>query len=188
MICKLELRCADCQKLFTAKKTLYYRNNFLVQQFEKIELVCDTCYKNWENYWQIKHADFREENCYYYVDVYLDNGQNFLNLDCTPMDDILVTSIDMPAQAKKQLYSLYKVWLDAQRQDLLKECTFNEEFMKTTFSCSTYGGEEYHNIAFRFNRKGELEVEKEIDEKILAQVTEAWQLSEITGNNHFKSK
>lgn len=188
MICKLELCCSDCKKKFTAKKDLYYRNDFTAQRFEDIQLICDNCYKNWEEYWQITEANFREENCYYYVDVYLKNGEQYLNLDCTPMDNIVVTSLDMPLTAKQNLFSIYIVWLDEQRKDLLKECIFNEEFMKTTFSCTTYSGEEYRNIAFRFNRKGELEVEREIDEKILTQVAEAWQLAEITGNNHFKNK
>ena len=188
MICTLNLRCSDCKMLFTAKKHLYYRNNFATQNFADIQLICDSCYNNWESFWEITSASFREENCYYYVDILLANGEEYVNLDCTPLDDIIVTNIDMPLAAKKHLFALYQLWLDEKRKDLLKECIFHEEFMKTTFTCTTYGGIEFKDIAFRFNRKGELEVEREVDTKILEQVAEAWQLYEITGNNHFKSK
>jgi len=48
--------------------------------------------------------------------------------------------------------------------------------MRTTFTCETYGGERYENIAFRFNMQGKLESEKELPDYIKEQIIVAWKM------------
>ena len=55
---------------------------------------------------------------------------------------------------------------------------FKDEFMRTTFTCETYGGEKYENIAFRFNMQGKIETEKPIPDYILEQIINAWKMYE----------
>ncbi len=64
------------------------------------------------------------------------------------------------------------------KKNVLKDCQFTDEFMRTTFTCETYGGERYENIAFRFNMQGKLESEKELPEYIQEQIIVAWKMYE----------
>jgi hypothetical protein len=50
--------------------------------------------------------------------------------------------------------------------------------MRTSFSCETYGGEKFDDIAFRFNMKGRLETEKPVPEYIIEQIITAWKIYE----------
>ena len=55
---------------------------------------------------------------------------------------------------------------------------FKDEFMRTTFTYETYGGEKSENIAFRFNMQGKIETEKPIPDYILEQIINAWKMYE----------
>ena len=50
--------------------------------------------------------------------------------------------------------------------------------MRTSFTCETYGGEKYENIAFRFNMQGKIETEKPIPDYIIEQIINAWKMYE----------
>lgn len=185
MIRSLDLQCSMCNRHFTAVDKLYYQDDFTVNDFKRIKLICSDCLQAWEDSLQVESAVFREKDCFLYVDLVLKNGERHLNLDCTPMDNIVVTGIDLPETAKQRLFEIYSEWLYEKRKDMIRECSFKDEFMRTTFSCVTFSGEKYESIAFRFNRKGELETEVPVPVAILKQVVEAWQMCELTGNNHF---
>ena len=185
MIRSLELKCSKCSQVFTAKDKLYYQDDFTVRDFKNIKLLCADCVRQWELDNQIESAVFHEKDCFLYVDLKLTSGIEYKMLDSTALDGIIVTGVDLPVNAQKHLFEIYSVWLDEQRKDKLKECSFKDEFMKTTFSCKTFSGEEYKDIAFRFNRKGELETETAVPEAILLQVIEAWNICDMTGSNHF---
>lgn len=185
MIRSLVLKCNICNKLFAANEKLYYQDDFTTTDIRLLKLICADCLLEWEESLQIDAAVFKEKDCFLYVDITLKNGQQHLNLDCTPMDDIVVTGMDLPDSSKRRLFEIYSVWLQAKRKDMLKECLFKDAFMRTTFSCTTFAGEEFRDIAFRFNRKGEFETEVPVPEKILTQVLEAWRICEITGQHHF---
>ena len=185
MIRSLDLKCSMCNKLFSANEKLYYQDDFTVNDIRQLKLLCSDCLAAWEESLQVESAVFKEKNCFLYVDITLTNGKQHSELDCTPMDDIVVTGIDLPDSSKRRLFEIYSVWLQDKRKDVIKECWFKDEFMRTTFSCITFSGEEFMDIAFRFNRKGELETETPVPDKILAQIVDAWRLCEMTGNNHF---
>ena len=51
--------------------------------------------------------------------------------------------------------------------------------MRTTFSCETYGGEKYENIAFRFNMPGQLETEKPLPAYIVEQIMIAFKMYQV---------
>ena len=185
MIRSLDLRCNLCNKLFSAHEKLYYQDDFTANDIRMLRLICAECLAKWEESLQVVSAVFKEKDCFLYVDIALKNGEQHLGLDCTPMDDIVVTGIDLPESSKRHLFAIYSVWLQEKRKDMLKECLFTDEFMRTTFSCTTFSGEEFTDIAFRFNRKGELETESPIPDNILYQVMDAWRICERTGRNRF---
>lgn len=178
MIRELPLICNKCNKRFTAEGSIYYQDNFLNTSFNEIKLLCSSCLKHLENKWQITDARFYEIDCNLYVDIILEDGTEFIKLDCTPLDDIIITSEEMPLSAKQKLFNIYEAWHEKQRAQELKKCLFTDDFMRTTFSCETYSGEEYNDIAFRINLQGVFETESPIPEDIKRQVLTAWRAYE----------
>ena len=63
--------------------------------------------------------------------------------------------------------------------DVLKYCTFKDEFMRTSFSCETYGGEKYEDVAFRVNIKGVMETAVPVPDYILKQIIDAYSIYEL---------
>ena len=179
MIKEIKLICFECKQPFDAKKQLYYKDNFNIKNFNDIDLLCLNCLKKWKNYWKIADAEFIEEYASLYVKIILENGDVYEKVDCTAMDDIVATSMDIPTAAQKTLYHIYKKWYDSKMKDCINVCTFNETFMRTSFTCSTYGGQEYIDIAFRFNRSGIMETEKEVPDVIKKQIIVKWNAYEL---------
>ena len=178
MIRKLELVCCECHKQFNAEGELYYRDNFRTTKITETFFLCPECIKEWENKWQIKEAVFFEKDYSLYVDITLNDGSIYEGLDCTPMDGIVVTSEEIPAIGQRKLFGIYQMWDNQRKTNTLKDCVFQDEFMRTSFTCETYGGEKYENIAFRFNMQGKLETEKPIPEYIIKQIISAWKAYE----------
>lgn len=183
MIRSIKLICSKCQQHFTAENIIYYRENFINREIQNTALICQKCHDLWENHWQIANARFYELDNMLYVNFTLTNGEVYEKIDCTAIDDCIVAGLDLPKSAQKDLFIIYNEWLDELRKDLLKECTFLEDFMKTTFTCITYGGETYKDVAFRINRKNKMETAIEIPENILQQVIVAWNIYELKNNN-----
>ncbi len=180
MIREKLLLCSKCKKDFVATDKIFYKDNFNVKNFSDVELICDKCIDEWQKYWQIKKAEFFEDYQSLYVNIELENGDSFKKIDCSALDDIVALSIDIPLKAQQVLYEIYKIWYNNKVKDLLKECSFTESFMKTTFTCQTYGGDVYENIAFRFNSMGILETQEVIPDEIKKQVIEKWKAFELS--------
>ncbi len=179
MIREIELICSECRGNFSADSKLFYKENFKTRDFAEIELICQQCLDKWLEYWKIKEADFFEEGASFYVDITLANGTVLQKIDCTAMDDIVALDRDIPLEAQKELYHIYKKWYDKKMRDAIKHCQFEEVFMRTSFTCETYGGEKYTDIAFRFTRTGILETEKPIPDAIGEQVIKLWNKYEL---------
>ncbi|MDR3348441.1 MAG: hypothetical protein LBO03_02350 [Acidaminococcales bacterium] len=179
MLKKLEIICSKCQKPYRAGKTLFYADDFKSADFGGIKLICPSCLSEWRNYWNIDKAHFFEKAGALYVNIKLANGDTYEQLDCTAMDDIVVLSRDVPLRAQNKLYKIYKKWHGEKMKDCLKSCVFSESFMRTSFTCETFGGSKYDDVAFRFNRAGILETELEIPEIIKKQIAEKWSIYEI---------
>lgn len=180
MIRTLELICSECSNKFTPNDVLYYRDNYMSNNIRDTKFICPECIDKWQKKWQIKTAEFFEADYVLTVTIELEDGTVFEDMDCTPIDETktVVTGEDIPVEAQKVLYQLYSVWDNERKSHILKDCTFNDEFMRTTFSCETYSGEKYENIAFRFNVKGALETEKPIPDYIKEQIINAYRLYE----------
>ncbi|MGL5206227.1 MAG: hypothetical protein ACRC8T_01770, partial [Acidaminococcaceae bacterium] len=131
MIRKLELICGKCHKQFDAEGKLYYRDNFLATKISDAFFICPACISEWENKWQIKDAVFFEKDYSLYVDITLNDGTFFEALDCTPMEDIVVTSEEIPAGAQHILFNIYQKWDTERKKNTLKDCMFKDEFMRT---------------------------------------------------------
>lgn len=174
MIRELNLICSKCSQEFIADGKIFYQDNFLNTAIKDIKLICPSCIHAWEDKWQISSARFYENDYSLYVDIVLKNGTSYKHLDATPMDDIIVTTEEMPLAAKQKLFFIYEQWYEQKRENELKNCFFNDIFMKTTFTCETYGGEKYSDIAFRFNLQGQLETEKVVPDYIKLQIIAAW--------------
>ncbi len=101
-------------------------------------------------------------------------------MDCTAIDETqsVITGTDIPPAAQRKLYGFYAQWDRERKAHYLKDCTFTDEFMRSSFSCVTYGGEEFTNVAFRFNIRGEMETERPVPEYIRRQVLAAYKLHE----------
>ena len=178
MIRSLPLICCECQKQFTAEGELYYRDNFRTTKISETFFLCPSCIEEWKNKWKIKDAEFFEKDYSLYVDITLNDGSIFESLDCTPMDGIVVTSEEIPTEAQRTLFDIYQKWDNERKKNTLKDCMFTDEFMRTSFTCETYGGEKYENIAFRFNMQGKIETEKPIPDYIIEQIINAWKMYE----------
>jgi len=180
VIRSLDLICSQCKKPFAPSHKLYYLEDFSYNtSLQNTKLLCQDCIDAWQKKWKIKDAIFMEKDYSYYVTITLENGEIFRDLDCTAMEDIvLVTGENLPKEAQKKLFSIYNEWNLKRKKNVLKDCRFTDEFMRTTFTCETYGGERYENIAFRFNMQGKLESEKELPEYIQEQIIVAWKMYE----------
>lgn len=178
MIRELSLVCGECGKPYDAQGKIYYRDNFKSSKISETILLCGSCIEQWKQHWQIKDALFLEKDFSTYVTITLMNGAVYELLDCSAMDDVVVTSEEIPQSAQRELFRIYKKWDLERKKSFLKECTFKDEFMRTSFSCETYGGEKFYDIAFRFNMKGRLETEKPVPEYIIEQIITAWKIYE----------
>lgn len=179
MIRTLPLICSACGNKFTPNGELYYRDNFLNTNIKDIQFLCQTCIDSWQAKWQIKTAEFLEKDYVLTVTLTLADGSIYENLDCTPLEATVVTSEDMPEAAQRRLFAMYSSWDADRKKNSLKDCTFKDQFMRTTFSCETYGGEKFTDIAFRFNIKGQIETETAVPEYILQQLIDAYHLYEM---------
>ncbi|MEG0797561.1 MAG: hypothetical protein RSE47_06510 [Acidaminococcaceae bacterium] len=174
MIRSLKLICCECQQAFIPTNELFYRDNFISTNLRDAHFICPKCIKKWQAKWQIATATFTEEDYSTYVTITLVDGTSYEHLDCTALDGIVVTSEEIPEAAQHKLFTLFEVWDLKRKANTLKDCTFNDEFMRTTFNCTTYGGESYQNVAFRFNMQGQLETATPIPTYITEQIIIAW--------------
>lgn len=180
MIRTLQLVCSQCNKPFTSDGVLYYKDNYLSANIRDAKFICPECIAAWKEKWQIKNAQFQEKDYVMTVTLKLENGERYENMDCTPIDDTetVVTGEDIPPEAQKKLYAIYAAWDRERKAHILKDLTFSDEFMRTSFTCETYGGERYENVAFRFNMRGELETEKPLPDYIKKQIIDAYKIYE----------
>ena len=74
MIRTLPLVCSRCGKTFSAQDRLYYQDDFSVQGFKDIKLVCDDCIRAWKEKWQIGYAEYHEHNYVLTVTITLKYG------------------------------------------------------------------------------------------------------------------
>lgn len=180
MIRSIRLICNKCGKPFVPLQELYYVDDFSYNNgLQDTKLLCPDCIAKWQKHWKIKDAVFTEKNYSQYVTITLKSGEVLKDLDCTALEGIvLITGENLPKEVQKQLFTIYNDWDLIRKKNRLKDCQFFDEFMRTTFTCETYGGECYENIAFRFNMQGELETEKEIPEYIKDEIIVAWKMYE----------
>ncbi len=180
VIRSINLICSQCEKAFTPLHELYYVDDFSNNtSLQEAKLLCPNCIAAWHKHWKLKEAVFTEKNYSQYVTITLENGEVLKDRDCTALEDIvLVTGENIPKEAQKQLFSMYNDWDLKRKKNMLKDCQFVDEFMRTTFTCETYGGERYENIAFRFNMQGDLETEKEIPQYLTEEIIVAWKMYE----------
>lgn len=180
MIRTLELVCSECGEHFTPQDKLYYRDNYLSSNIRDTKFICSVCIDKWQAKWQIKSAVFNEVDYVLTVDLVLEDGSVYENMDCTPIDETetVVLGEDIPAEAQHKLYEIYAVWDRERKAHYLKDCTFKDEFMRTSFTCATYGGEVFEDVAFRVTVRGELQTEIPVPDYVRAQILEAYKLYE----------
>ncbi len=151
MIRTLSLTCSRCGKVFSAQDHLYYQDDFSVQSFHDIKLVCDDCIRAWKEKWQIDHAEFHEHNYVLTVTITLQDGTVYDNMDCTPMEDTesVITGEDIPPEAQHALYEYYVAFARQQEAQQLKDCFFSKgEDGKMVADLTTVGGEQYDKLVF----------------------------------------
>ena len=110
----------------------------------------------------------------------LEDGTVYNDMDCTPIDETetVVLGEDVPVEAQQELYKIYAAWDRERKAHYLKDCIFKDEFMRTSFTCETYSGEKFEDIAFRVTMRGELQTEKPVPDYIKVQILEAYKLYE----------
>lgn len=180
MIKELKFVCSECGAAFTPKSGVHYRDNYLNTSVADTAFICDRCIDAWHAKWQIKTATFHEKDCVMTADILLADGTDIQKIDCTPIEEegIVVLGEDVPRSAQEELFKFYTAWDLERKRNILKECSFEEEFMRTTVTCETFGGERFEKIAFRVNRKGELETEKPLPDYVKEQVLEQYGIYE----------
>lgn len=180
MIRTLDLICSECGNTFVPGEKLYYRDNFLNANIRDTKFICQKCIAKWHAKWQIKSASFTEKDYVMTVDIELEDGSVYYNMDCTPLEETetVVVGEDIPVEAQRRLYAVYDAWNKERKAHYLKDCIFTDEFMRTSFTCETYGGEKFDNVAFRVTMRGELQTEIPVPDYIKKQILEAYKLYE----------
>lgn len=180
MIRTLDFVCSECGDHFTPGEKLYYRDNYMSNSIRDTSFICPDCIAKWQAKWQIKSASFNEMDYVLTVDLELEDGTVYNDMDCTPIDETetVVLGEDVPVEAQQKLYKIYAAWDRERKAHYLKDCTFKDEFMRTSFTCETYSGEKYENIAFRVTMRGELQTEKPVPDYIKEQILDAYKLYE----------
>ena len=151
MIRTLPLTCSRCGKTISAQDHLYYQDDFTVQNFRDIKLICDDCIRAWKEKWQIDHAEFHEENYVLTVTITLKDGTVYKNMDCTPMEDTesVITGEDIPPEAQHALYEYYVTFAQKRESQQIKDCFFTkEEDGKMAADITTVGGEQFDKLVF----------------------------------------
>ena len=191
MIRTLDMICSECGEAFVPGAQLYYRDNYMNTSIRDTKFICADCIAKWKAKWQIKNAIFHEEDYVMTVDIELEDGTVYHNMDCTPIDETqtVVVGEDVPVEAQKRLYTIYDAWDKERKAHVLKDCIFKDEFMRTSVTCATYGGEHYENVAFRVTRRGELQTEIPMPDYIKKQILEAYELYEAQNmDDNFKEE
>ena len=181
MIREFKLNCSLCQKPFGTDGTLFYRPFYgMSSDLRDVEFICPDCIAAWHDKWKVKTAQFHEQDYVMTVDLELEDGTVYTGMDCTPLDETetVVVGEDIPVEAQQKLYTIYKEWDLERKAHILKDCTFDDGFMNMTFSCETYGGEKFENVAFRFNMKGVLQTAVPIPDYVKEQIVDAYRLYE----------
>lgn len=180
MIRTLDFVCSECGEHFTPGEKLYYRDNYMNNSIRDTKFICPACIAKWQEKWHIKSASFNEEDYVLTVDLELEDGTVYNDMDCTPIDETetVVLGEDVPVEAQQELYKIYAAWDRERKAHYLKDCIFKDEFMRTSFTCETYSGEKFEDIAFRVTMRGELQTEKPVPDYIKVQILEAYKLYE----------
>lgn len=169
MIRTLSLTCSHCGKAFSAQDRLYYQDDFTVQNFQDIKLVCDDCIRAWKEKWQIANAEYHEDNYVLTVTVTLKDGTVYKNMDCTPMEDTesVVTGEDIPPEAQHALYEYYIDFARQREAQQIKDCFFSKgEEGKMFADITTVGGEQYDKLAFCVE-DGYLKIDRDVPDYIM---------------------
>ena len=191
MIRTLDIVCSECGQVFVPGEKLYYRDNFMQTSIRDTNFICPECIAKWQAKWQIKSAVFHEQDYVMTVDIELEDGTIYKNMDCTPIDETetVVVGEDIPVAAQQKLYRIYEAWDQERKAHVLKDCIFKDEFMRTSVTCATYGGEHYENVAFRVTMRGELQTEIPMPDYIKKQILEAYELYEAQNmDDNFKEE
>lgn len=190
MIRTLDIVCSECGAAFVPGDKLYYRDNYMNTSIRDTKFICPDCIAKWQAKWQIKSAVFKEQDYVMTVDIELEDGTIFKNMDCTPIDETgtVVVGEDIPVEAQQKLYVIYDAWDKERKAHVLKDCIFTDEFMRTAVTCETYAGEKFENVAFRVTMRGELQTEIPMPDYIKKQVLEAYKLYEAQNMDDFKEE
>lgn len=180
MIRTLDIVCSECGEHFVPGEKLYYRDNFMSNNIRDTKFICPACIEKWHKKWQVKAASFTEVDYVLTVDIELEDGTIYNDMDCTPIDETetVVVGEDIPPEAQHKLYEFYRLWDMERKSHCLKDCIFQDEFMRTSVTCETYGGERFENVAFRVTMRGELQTEVTMPDYIKKQILEAYKLYE----------
>lgn len=180
MIRSLDFVCSECGEAFVPSEKLYYRDNYLSSNIRDTKFICPACIERWQNKWHIKNASFTETDYVLTVDLELEDGTVYENMDCTPIEETetVILGEDAPLTAQQELYKIYAAWDKERKAHYLKDCIFKDEFMRTSFSCITFAGEEFTNVAFRITMRGELQTEIPVPDYIKSQILEAYKIYE----------
>lgn len=176
----LDFICSECGEAFLPGEKLYYRDNYLSSNIRDTKFICPACIERWQNKWHIKNASFTETDYVLTVDLELEDGTVYENMDCTPIEETetVILGEDAPLAAQQELYKIYAAWDKERKAHCLKDCTFKDEFMRTSFSCVTFDGEEFTNVAFRITMRGEMQTEIPVPDYIKSQILEAYKIYE----------
>ncbi|MDY6292262.1 MAG: hypothetical protein SPL86_12375 [Succiniclasticum sp.] len=169
MIRTLPLLCSRCGKEFIPQHGLYYQDDFSVQNFKDIKLVCDQCIAEWKNKWQITDAEYKEHNYVLTVTITLKDGTVYKDMDCTPIEETesVITGEDIPPEAQHKLYEYYIAFAKEQEAHQIKDCFFEKtDEGKFVADITTNGGEKFEKLAFALE-EGYLKLEQDVPQYVM---------------------
>jgi len=156
----LKLTCSKCGKSMQGQKELKFKSYVPDQTTmqPKVELICDDCYKEWIDYWQVKGVVFGAGNMIGGREcaATLQNGKVY---NCI-YDSVIgggTTNLDHIAPREFAEQIKWHLEQHNKEQHLKTISVFNviDEFDRQEIEWKTYGGEE-GSIKFRYSKDGKI--------------------------------
>ena len=174
MLKTIPLVCCECGKAFAPTEKIYYKEDFNVHRYESLPMVCEDCVAAWNAKWQVADAAFRERDYVLTVTLTLADGTVYPDLDAEVLEDTVVTSQDLPDEAKHELYRRYRIWYKERQAMTLHDCFFTKEADGLVARVVTQDGTEYPRIALSLDAESELICTPPVPEYVREQLTNAF--------------
>lgn len=183
----LELKCDTCGKTIKGQAEVYY--DYTIDQDRKVimELLCVSCFKKWEQSWEIKELEVTDTIPHLgktnYIVTFID-GRKEHGYYCT-IGGRRTNFEDAPEELDDRILEYIQKWREKQQsaeeqqrqQRRISDIHFNDNQDIPTLDFVTFGSLQMTNVKYRVTAKGEILVDRTVGvpEFVLEQIPEHWE-------------